>query len=106
MEYTDRVAEDVVKEAIQNLVKGGKRANGGTVPPAAEVALMKKARPRIARTQAQDKVQQAIERLRARKEIKAPRDKQHEWVLINREPQKASESANESSDASDSPGSE
>jgi hypothetical protein len=99
----DRVAEDVVKEAIQSLVKSGKRANGATVPLAAEDALMKKARPRLARTQAQNKVQQAIERLRERKEIKAPRDKQHEWVLINREPQRASESAGHSSEASDSP---
>jgi hypothetical protein len=93
----DKVAEDVVREAIQNLIKGGKRANGGTVPVEAEQALMKKARPRISRIQAEAKVQQAIERLRARKEIKAPRDKQHDWVLVSREPHKAGESAGQGS---------
>jgi hypothetical protein len=86
MEYIDKVAEDTVKEAIRSLVTNGKRANGGTVPLEAEQTLMKRARPRISRTQAQDKVQQAIERLRARKEIKAPRDKQHDWMLLSRQP--------------------
>lgn len=99
MEYMDRVAEDIVKEAIRNVLKSGKRANGGTVPVEAEQALMKKARPRISRLQAASKVQQAVERLRARKEIIAPRDKQHDWVLVSRGPQKAAESSDQRSGA-------
>jgi hypothetical protein len=102
MEYMDKVAEDVVKDAIRNLLKGGKRANGGTVPVEAERSLMQKARPRVSRIQAESKVQQAIERLRARKEIKAPRDKQHAWTLVSREPQKA-ESSGQQPEADDSP---
>jgi hypothetical protein len=93
MQYIDKVAEDIVKEAIQALVASGKRANGGTVPLEAERSLMKRARPRISPIQAQNKVMQAIERLRNRKEIKAPRDKHREWVLISRRPASASESA-------------
>jgi hypothetical protein len=103
MEYIDKVAEDVVKEVIQSLVANGKRANGGTVPLEAERALMKRARPRISRTQAEIKVQQAIEKLRARKDIKAPRDKQHDWVLIRRQPASAAESSGQGLGASASP---
>jgi hypothetical protein len=103
MEYIDKVAEDAVKEAIQSLVAGGKRANGGTVPLEAERALMKKARPRISPTQAQNKVLQAIEKLRGRREIKAPRDKQHEWVLIGRKSASASDSPGQGLGTSASP---
>jgi hypothetical protein len=103
MEYVDKTAENVVKEAIQKLVASGKRANGGTVPRAAEEALLKGARPRLSRTQAQNKVQQAIERLRERKEIRAPRDQQHDWVLISREPQKPAKSSGQEPGASASP---
>jgi hypothetical protein len=99
MEYIDRVAEEIVREAIKSIVAAGKRANGGTVPLAAEQALMKKARPRISRMQAENKVQQAIERLRARKEIKAPRDKQHDWALVGREHKPATDSSSEKSGA-------
>jgi hypothetical protein len=103
MEYIDRVAEDVVKEAIQSLVANGKRAHGGTVPLAAERALMKRARPRISPTQAQNKVLQAIERLRNRKEIKAPRDKQHDWALVGRAHELAAESSGQGLGAGASP---
>jgi hypothetical protein len=99
MEYIDKVAEETVKEAIRSLVASGKRANGGTVPLEAEKALMKKARPRISNTQGQIKVQQAIERLRARKEIKAPRDKQHDWVLVSRQSATAAESSGQGAGA-------
>jgi hypothetical protein len=84
MEHIDQLAEGAVKEAIQTLAANGKRAYSGNVPVEAEQALLKKARGRISRTEAQSKVRQAIERLRARKEIKAPQAKQHEWVLISR----------------------
>jgi hypothetical protein len=105
MEYIDKVAEETVKDAIQSLVASGKRANGGTVPLEAEKALMKRARPRISVTQAQNKVLQAIERLRARKEIKAPRDKHYDWALLSRQTA-AAESADQKAGASESPESE
>jgi RNase P protein component len=106
MEYIDKVAEETVKEAIRSLGASGKRANSGTVALEAEKALMKKARPRISVTQAQNKVQQAIERLRVRKEIRAPRDKQHDWALVNRKSAAAAGSSGDASGAGASPESE
>jgi hypothetical protein len=103
MEYIDKVAEDTIKEAIQSLVASGKRANSATVPLEAEKSLMKRARPRLSVAQAQIKVLQAIERLRTRKEIKAPRDKQHAWVLVSRRSAAAAESSGQELGASASP---
>ncbi|HEY7672294.1 MAG TPA: hypothetical protein VIC71_08755 [Gammaproteobacteria bacterium] len=103
MEYLDKMAEDSVKEAIESTVASGKRANGGNVPHEAESVLLKKARGRVSQTDARNKVQQAIERLRARKEIKAPRDKQHDWVLMSRTQRAGAESTAQPSEEPEAP---
>jgi hypothetical protein len=82
MEYVDKLAEQAVKEAIAALLAGGQRAYSGNVPTEAGRLLMKKARGRVAQPVAAAKVGAAIDRLRARKEIKAPPARQHDWVLL------------------------
>lgn len=82
MEYLDKLAEMAVKEAIQSLVAGGKRTNSQSVPKEARRLLLQKGRGRMPQADADRRVQQAIERMRERKEIKAPRAPYNDWALI------------------------
>ena len=93
VEYLDKLAEVAVKEAIAALVAGGKRANSGSVPSEAQRLLKSKGRARVSETDAQRRVQQAIERLKERKEIKAPTAPYNDWALIDSKPPTSSESA-------------
>ncbi|HUL83225.1 MAG TPA: hypothetical protein VL131_13840 [Gammaproteobacteria bacterium] len=83
MEYLDKLAEESVKEAIQSLVAGGKRANSQSVPKEARRLLLPKGRGRVSPADAEKRVQQAIERMRERKEIKAPRAPYNDWALMS-----------------------
>jgi len=83
VEYLDKLAESAVKEAIQSLAASGKRANSGNVPAEAERLLRQKGRARVSEADAQKRVSQAIERLRARKEIKAPRAPYNDWGVLD-----------------------
>lgn len=87
MEYLDKLAETVVKEAIEKLLADGKRPHSLSVPAEAERLLVHKARGRVPQADAQKRVQQAIDRLRDRKEIKAPRARYNDWALISYKPQ-------------------
>jgi len=82
MEYVDRLAEEAVKESIKSLVANGQRAYSGNVPKEAERILLKNQRGRVSPAIVAAKVDQAIARLRERKEIKAPPARQHDWVVI------------------------
>ena len=82
LDYFDKLAEASVKEAIQQLVASGKRPSSRTVPNEARQVLRLKGRGRLTEIDAQKRVQQAIERLRERKEIKAPHAPNNDWALI------------------------
>lgn len=83
MEFLDKLAETVVKEAIQSLATTGKRVNSQNVPPEAQQLLRQKGRGRVTEADAQRRVSQAIDRLRERKEIKAPRAPYTDWGIID-----------------------
>jgi hypothetical protein len=93
VEYLDRLAETAVKEAILTLAANGKRAYSQSVPPEARKVLLQKARGRVSPADAQRRVAQAIERLRQRKEIKAPAAPNNDWALIDYRPPTATSSA-------------
>lgn len=82
LDYFDKLAEVSVKEAIQQLLSDGKRPSGRTVPNDARQLLRLKGRGRLTEIDAEKRVQQAIERLRERKEIKAPKTPNADWGLI------------------------
>lgn len=90
MDYIDELAEDSVKEAIECLVADGQRCHSGSVPIEAVRILMKHGRGRVPETLAWAKIDDAIHRLRERKELKAPLERQYTWVLVD-QPRKAAE---------------
>jgi len=92
VEYVDRLAEVSVKEAIESLVVAGKRAYSQNVPTEARRLLLQKGRGRVSQADADKRVQQAIERLRERKEIKAPGAPYNDWVLMGQPTKKPAES--------------
>jgi hypothetical protein len=83
MEYLDRLAEESVKEAIEKLVTDGKRPSSRSVPPEARQLLLQKGRGRVSQADADKRVPQAIQRLKDRKEIKAPSAPYNDWVVID-----------------------
>ena len=91
LDYFDKLAEASVKEAIQQRLADGKRPSGRTVPTDARQLLRLKGRGRLNEIDAERRVQQAIERLKERKEIKAPKTPNADWALIGHDP-KATES--------------
>ena len=82
LDYFDKLAEVSVKEAIQQLLANGKRPSSRTVPNEARQVLRLKGRGRLTEIEAEKRVQQAIERMRNRKEIKAPKTPNADWALI------------------------
>jgi hypothetical protein len=82
LDYFDKLAEASVKETIQKLTADGKRPSGRTVPTNARELLRLKGRGRVTEIDAERRVKQAIERLRERKEIKAPQTPNADWGLI------------------------
>ncbi len=86
MEYLDKLAETAVKEAIQQLTGSGQRASSRNVPAEARRILLQKGRGRVAQAEADKRVLQAIERLRVRKEIRAPQAPFNDWTLIGYKP--------------------
>ena len=82
LDYFDKLAEAAVKESIQQLVAAGKRPSGRTVPTNARELMRLKGRGRVTEIDAERRVQRAIERLRERKEIKAPLTPNADWGLI------------------------
>ena len=93
MEHLDKLAEEAVKDAIKSLLATGKRPYSGSVPPEAQRLLREKARDRVSQADAEKRVNGAIDRLRERKEIKAPRAPYNDWTLIGHVPPKAGESS-------------
>src|SRR5262245_12891245 len=87
LDYFDKLAEAAVKEAIQQLVANGKRPSGRTVQPEARQILRLKGRGRLNELDAEKRVRLAIERLRERKEIKAPNTPNSDWGLVDHSPQ-------------------
>ena len=83
MEFLDKLAETVVKETIQSLATTGKRVNSQNVPPEAQRLLRQKGRGRVTEADAQRRVSQAIDRLRERKEIKAPTAPYNDWGVMD-----------------------
>jgi hypothetical protein len=82
LDYFDKLAEAAVKESIQKLVTDGQRPSGRTVPTKARELLRLKGRGRLTEIDAEKRVQQAIERLRERKEIKAPKTPNADWAVL------------------------
>ena len=93
MEYLDKLAEEAVKDAIKALLADGKRPYSGSVPLEAQRLLREKGRNRVSQPDAEKRVNGAIDRLRVRKEIKAPRAPYNDWALIGHTAPKAGESA-------------
>jgi hypothetical protein len=87
MEYVEKLAEEAVKEAIGSLVANGKRAYSGSVPAEAARLLTEKGRGRVSQAIAAAKVALAVERLKDRREIKAPPARQHDWVVVGHQSQ-------------------
>jgi len=96
VEYLDKLAEDAVKDAIKSLLAGGKRPYSGSVPAEAQRLMREKGRNRVSPAEAEKKVSGAIDRLRERKEIKAPRAPYNDWALIGYTAPKADDSKNRS----------
>jgi hypothetical protein len=92
LDYFDKLAEASVKDAIQQLVVSGKRPSSRTVPPEARQLLRQKGRGRLTEADAEKRVRQAVERLKERKEIKAPHAPNNDWALIGQGSQAAAES--------------
>ena len=86
LDYFDKLAEAAVKEAIQQLLANGKRPSERTVPRDARHILRLKGRGRVDELDAGKRVRQAIERLRERKEIKAPNTPNGDWGLVDHSP--------------------
>ncbi|HSC13564.1 MAG TPA: hypothetical protein VLI71_00510 [Gammaproteobacteria bacterium] len=91
LDYFDKLAEVSVKEAIQQLLADGKRPSSRTVPNEARQVLRLKGRGRVTEIEAEKRVQQAIERMRNRKEIKAPKAGNGDWALIDQAAKSATE---------------
>jgi hypothetical protein len=85
LDHFDRLAEASVKEAIQQLVANGKRPDSRSVPPESRLLLSRKSRARLTESDTAKKVEQAIQRLKDRKEIKAPTSRYTEWALFGDE---------------------
>ena len=85
LDHFDKLAEASVKEAIQQLTANGKRPDSRSVPPEARRLVSQKSRARLTESDAAKKVEQAIKRLRDRKEIKAPTSPYTEWALFGDE---------------------
>ena len=92
LDYFDKLAEAAVKEAIQQQLANGKRPSGRTVPPEARQILRLKGRGRINELDAERRVRQAIERLKERKEIKAPITPNADWGLVDHSPEETGKS--------------
>jgi len=90
-DHFDRLAETSVKEAIRQLATNGKRADSRSVPPEAQSLVLQKSRGRLTPADTAKKVENAIARLKDRKEIKAPTAPYTEWALMD-EKQAAAES--------------
>jgi hypothetical protein len=88
MEYLDKLAETAVKEAIEQLAAAGKRPSSRNVPAEAGRLLAQKGRGRgrITSPEAEKRVRQAIERLREKKQIKAPEAPYNDWALTGQKP--------------------
>ena len=95
MEYLDKLAEESVKEAIQKLVTDGKRPSGRNVPQQARQFLSQKGRGRVSPSDAEKRVQEAIQRMKDRKEIKAPTAPNNDWVVIGYQPPSPADSSSE-----------
>ena len=91
MEYLDKLAEEAVKQAIKDLRERGERPYSKNVPPEARDILLAKGRNRVPQADAERRVQQAIARLKDRKEIKAPTAPYNDWALIDAAPKKTTE---------------
>lgn len=87
LDYFDKLAEAAVKEAIQQQLANGKRPSGRTVPPDARQILRLKGRGRVNELDAEKRVRQAIERLKERKEIRAPITPNADWGLVDHSPE-------------------
>ena len=83
LDYFDKLAEAAIKETIQQLLANGKRPSSRSVPNEARQLLRLKGRGRLTEIDAEKRVQQAIERLRERKEIKASKTPNSDWALID-----------------------
>jgi hypothetical protein len=93
LDYFDKLAEASVKEAIQQLVADGKRPSIRTVPNDARQRLRLKGRGRLTEIDAEKRVQQAVERLSERKEIKAPKTPNSDWAIIDNTKKAATDSS-------------
>jgi hypothetical protein len=85
VEYFDKLAETAVREAIAKVAADGKRVNSRSVPPQAQQLLRQKAR-RLSESEAAKRIEQAVVRLRERKEIKAPTAPYNDWGVIDYRP--------------------
>jgi hypothetical protein len=92
LDYFDKLAEAAVKEAIQQQLADGKRPSGRTVPPDARQILRLKGRGRVNELDAERRVRQAIERLKQRKEIRAPITPNADWGLVDHSADEAGKS--------------
>jgi len=86
MDYFDKLAEAAVIDAIKQLAAAGQRPSIRSVPPEAGRLLHHKGRGRLTSADAEKRVQRAIERLKERKEIRAPNATTSEWTVIEDEP--------------------
>ena len=87
LDYFDKLAEAAVKEAIQQQLANGKRPSGRTVPPDARQILQLKGRGRVNELDAEKRVRRAIDRLKERKEIRAPITPNADWGLVDQSPE-------------------
>jgi hypothetical protein len=85
-DYFDKLAEEAVRDAIHALAAAGKRPTIRTVPAEAARLLQQKGRGRLAAADGEEKVAKAIDRLRERKDIRAPLAPTSEWVVVGHEP--------------------
>jgi len=94
VEYLDKLAEAAVREAIEKVAADGKRVNSRSVPPQAQQLFRQKAR-RVTESDAAKRVAQAVDRLRERREIKAPTAPYNDWGIIDYRSAAAKESTSQ-----------
>lgn len=83
MATNNRMAEDAVIQAIEELVSAGKRAYSLSVPVEAQRILLSKERGRVARADALSRIREAIVSLQDRGMIEAHLEPSKDWLICN-----------------------
>ena len=83
MSVNDKLAEDSVKKAIEELISCGERAYSHSVPGNAVQILISMERHQMTTSEATSRISAAIAALCDRKEIEAPPEPRKDWLILD-----------------------